>query len=218
MSERKNFPEPKTNADRIALKAAELLDQDVWERVTDSSIWVRGIRIWWTEYDRFYVDVDESQDADALKNEQVSSPIAEIFQTAKNGALSRKRFTLLVPKLAQISNDAWERVRAAEARRIFWRQARKVAAWVIVSAIALTAAVGGIASCVKADEVAREADLNQVNEYGFRKGDFAPNYRLEYPKSCATVTNPIGNLRECRERFERWEKSGGNWIDWESAP
>ena len=213
MADGRNFPEPKTNADRIALKAAELLDQDIWERVTDSSIWVRGIRIWWGDSGRVYVDIDSTQDATALKNEQVSSPIAGIFATAKDGAMARKRFTLLVPKFAQISNDAWERVIAAEARKLFWRQARKAGGWIAVGCIAVGAMVGGISSC--AAEEARKAA--QVNEYGYRYGDLGVH--LQYPDDCKWQSATEGKgLVRCKEIFEGWESRGETWVDWEEVP
>jgi hypothetical protein len=212
-----NFPEPKTNADRIALKAAELLDQDVWERVSDSAVWVRGVRITLdTSSSYVSVPVDPLHEADILNFERPSKEIASIFMTAFSGAMARKREVILVPKVRQISDAAWEQVIASEARKIFWRDARKVAAWVLVCGIALATLIGGIVSCEAAVERAEIADKNQVNAYGFRKGDFVSGKRIEFPRDCAH--NNLSTMQACRERFEHWEKNGGNWVEWKDAP
>ena len=212
----KNYPEPQTNADRIVLKAADLLDQDVWERVTEHAIYVRGVRITIGASGSISVPVDSEHDASILKSEQAATEIASIFWTAFKGAMARKRDTTLVPKWAQISNDDWERVLAAEGRRIFWRGARQFAGIVVLASIVVAGLLGGISSCVASANAARAADLNRVNAYGFRKGDFMENKRLEYPSDCEH--NDYGTSEKCREGFEYWEKKGANWVNWDDKP
>lgn len=213
MSDGKNFPEPQTNADRIALKAAELLDQDVWERVSDSAVWVRGIRIRLATYTtKVAVPVDPDHEADILKSERVSKDIADIFMTAFNGAMKRKREVLLVPKVRQISDDAWEQVIAREARKDFWHDVRYFVGYTIFGLAVLGGAGYGISSCSAAVERAEQADLNQVNAYGFRKGDFVYNRRVTFPDDCAR--NNHSTVQACRNSFETNEKAGQNWVDW----
>ncbi len=220
MSDGKNFPEPKTNADRIAMKAAELLDQDVWERVSDEAVWVRGIRITLETHNGYVtVPVDPVHDATVLNYERPASEIASIFMTAFKGAMARRREIILVPKVAQINDPAWRQLLATEERKKLWREYRKTLAWVLLWLGLFAGVVGGISSCVVAAERAELADANQVNEYGFRKGDFAYEYQFEFPDTCARIP-AYASLRksECAERFREREKDGNIWVSWDNKP
>lgn len=218
MSDGKNFPEPKTNADRIALKAAELLDQDVWEDVTDFEVTVRGVRIGIHKDYPVKVPVSSS-DADILKMERPSAAIAELVLDSFTRAMARERERRLMPRLEQIESEDWKRIVTDKARkaawRELWRELRPVIAWCVVIVVGMGGAFGGIASCVAAEERAQAVRDNQVNEYGFRYGDL--QHHLTYPKDCEWQRPGMG-LADCKETFKHWEKRGSSWVDWEPAP
>lgn len=211
MSDGSNFPEPKSAADRIVSKATELLDRDEYDWLGSTSVRVRDVEV--------YVDVDKGWSSvkvptgaavDKLKYETPARPFAETLVQSVSAAMARWREKHLVPVANRIENENYRRDKLNRERREW---AMKIG----LGALALLLLAGGVRACVDSNaraEQARLADLDRVNEFGFRKGDFASNYRLKYPESCQRVTQPYSSLKECRENFARWEKGGGNWIDW----
>lgn len=208
-----NFPEAKSSADRIALKAAELLDRDEWDTLEDERAVVRGVLI---TYDskadsvRVRTDVSDSNRL-YLHGEYPAAAFREIVWSAVQNAQRRCREKLLVVKAAQIENDNHRRdLRNAKRRKWALRIAGGVGALVLAGY--------GVRSCVDMNaraEAASQADLNRVNEYGFRKGDL--QYAMKYPQDCGRYNAPSG-LASCRTTMERWEQEGQTWVDWEAAP
>lgn len=211
MSDLTNQPEPKTRADRIAAKAIELLDQDNWLYVDNYQIVIRDVTFW---RDGWAIIIPD-QEAKVLQREKPSQEFVDLLREAFLGAMSRKRISLTKPLEERITNDNWLSDKRAQDRKARHREARKTLAAVGVILVGVFVLFGGIVSCVQHSENVRMADLNQVNEFGFRKGDFPYNKRWEYPSGCARNGMAV---HTCKSQLSTWERRGQVWVTWEDQP
>lgn len=203
-----NFPEPKNAADRIALKAAELLDQDIWDWVSNHTLSINGVRF--DIKNDFSIRID-GQDATILSKEDLSLPYRDLLRESYGSAMKRRREALVAPKEVDIANPDYHSMKR---RREFWSVARPAVA-VTLAAFLL---ISGIATRSYRDAQQTIADLNQVNTHGFRKGDIPTHQRnWDYPDDCFRDGNGYEwtqGLDRCRAQLEAWEKQGRVWVNW----
>ncbi|MEL7445589.1 MAG: hypothetical protein AAGK02_07225 [Pseudomonadota bacterium] len=226
-----NFPEPKSESDLILTKAAELLDADNWQAVTDDFLTINGTKIHvGSSADGVYVmtrpsDLESRYDKAPKHYDKgwAALPIRQAFWESFKGAMGRRGESLLSYQRLNIENPNYTKEKAEAAkredRREMWHTLRLIA----VVTVGVLALLGGIVSCIQREDRARAADLNQTNEYGFRKGDFAVRKRWDYPGECSRVDQDdpayhwARTLPSCKSHLEEWEEEGRVWVDWESA-
>jgi len=98
MADSNNFPEPKTAAERIVLKGAELLDQDVFGKLgrqQDDGTWVEiwGATFYNVGRETLSVKTDATVDGPwhVVGVQTVSKSIASVFNQAFASAMMRQR-------------------------------------------------------------------------------------------------------------------------------
>lgn len=96
--EAKNFPQPKGAADRIALKGAELLDRDVFDKIgrqndDGTTVTIYGVRFHNVGRDTLSVATQTAIEGpwDVVGKEPVSKPCAVVFNQSFDGAMRRQR-------------------------------------------------------------------------------------------------------------------------------
>jgi hypothetical protein len=107
-AEEANFPEPKTACDRIALKASELLDRDIWDSVSNKGIVIRDVKI--SNIESGTIQISTGLDAaDIVKEEAPSKPFAEVLRQSFKNAMARHREKHFGKHETNISNDNYEK-------------------------------------------------------------------------------------------------------------
>lgn len=216
MEDGKNLPEPTRRADKIALKGAELLDNDEWDFLSASRLVVRGVEFQRSRQCEPFtrVAIDDSAVED-LSTESINRDYREIFNQSFQQAMSRKRERDLAPMEESIHDDAYHR---KQRKKKTWKLIRTITLVAIASSVAL----GGIGSCVYfASKGAPETDLSEVNEFGFRRGDIPYSQRnWEYPDDCFKSGDGYEwtrSLSSCRSTLARWERDGTVWVTWNTS-
>lgn len=98
MSEAKdesNYPEPQSIADRLALRAAELLDEDVFDSVSNTvgggtCFYVRGVFFTRIESPCWEVGTETKHSAKILQNAKISEACTSVLRQAFEGAMRRQ--------------------------------------------------------------------------------------------------------------------------------
>lgn len=211
MDDGENFPEPETRADRIAAKAVELLEVDQWDTVTDNWLCINGVQFRLKD-DEFSIRI-EGQDASILSKSTPSGPFRDALRAAYSDAMFRKREALLEADEAHLNDPSY-------ATKTLAGNVSKVVGIILAICALGYLGAGGIRSCAASSEraaLARANDLNQVNEYGYRKGDFAEGMRWEYPSSCHHADyNWTSTPDRCRANLQKQERLGVYWVTWEN--
>lgn len=216
----KNFPEPRTAADRIALKAAELLDEDVYGPITSTHVTIRGARFFLGSYTTA-IQLETGFDGDGghFVRAGLTPGIEQVFRQAWLSAVERRKAKLLTPVEQEIDNDAHEQEQrakneAAAARLVAEHRREQRKERVILAAIAAAGVVLllGIAALNGAFTPTKVAD--EVNAFGFRKADFPTRRQWVYPDGCFPDDNRFSGLPACKAQLEAWESEGAVWVDW----
>lgn len=114
MSEGRNFPEPKSAADRLLMKAAELVDQDIYGPVTEKHIEVRTTKIYIGNGAKDIVVLSgHDQDGGHYKTLVPNYAFKDIFWQAWEASIVRKKERLAEPFMAKLNNPNYEAELAA---------------------------------------------------------------------------------------------------------
>lgn len=217
----RNFPEPKSPADEIALAAAELLDRDIYGPVTKTHLNVRGAKI---RIDKgpggIFIETGFDGDGGHYVEAEPAREFREILWAAWCSSVARRKAILLAPFQESLADDTFEakqeaeRTRAIErsqamARRERYRENLIVAAVYAVGLTVLTLIGLGIRSSMS--DRAAEA---QVNAFGFSKTDFPASRQWEYPDECFPDDDRFSGLPDCKATLAKWESEGRVWVDW----
>lgn len=119
-TEERNFPAPKNAADRIVLKASELLDRDVLDAISNVAVRVRGVYI--TRPDRntrASVALRESP-CDDLKLIASSPEYSSRFGEAVDGYLGRERERRAAPLERSINAEPDQQPPGLVERVMLW--------------------------------------------------------------------------------------------------
>ena len=217
------MPEPTRRADKIAMKAAEILDQDRWDSLSDTTLKINDVSFNLDKCTTRVLSVNIRDDgAQVLMREPIHAPYRDVVSEALGRAVNRRRESDLKSDEQNIRNDAYHADKAKREAARQKRQARKERSemfWVVaIIGIATFVFVGGISSCVHYSDKAEQADLDQVNEYGFRKGDIPYDKRnWEYPDDCFKDGAGYAwtqSLKRCKRTLRDWERDGTVWVEW----
>lgn len=213
--ERANLPEPKSSADQVAAKAAELLDRDILGHVEDKYITLRGAKIYIGGAARD-VTVCTGSEISHFKTEMPSAAYRELVMEAWNRAAARKREALLKPIAADIEDEEFHAKREAAAQEKTRREieAHRRERRQRIAAIAALAVVALIVFWLGLPFFSDEPDADPVNAYGFRKADFPASRQWTYPDGCFPDDNRFSGLPDCKAHLEKWESEGSVWVDW----
>lgn len=114
----KNFPEPRTAADRIALKAAELLDEDVYGPITSTHVTIRGARFYLGSYSApIHLETGFEGDGGHFNRAGLTAGIEQVFRQAWKAAVERRKAILLAPLQESITDETYEAKQEAEKAR-----------------------------------------------------------------------------------------------------
>ncbi|MEM8615296.1 MAG: hypothetical protein AAGF20_00020 [Pseudomonadota bacterium] len=225
-----NMPEPTRRADKIAMKAAELLDRDIWDTLTETRLVIRGVEFMrekpWKKF--LHISINEGA-VDDLKREHMGEPFRDVLNESFSAAMARKREKGLRHDEKNINNEkhAEEEAKRAADREAYKKKKErdqdraaviKFICFCLAVLIIVVGGVIGLSYLAEKDEAARAADLAQVNEYGFKKGDIPSTKRgWDYPGDCFKDGSGFQwtqSLSSCKRHLKAWEREGAVWVEW----
>ena len=110
----KNFPDPKTAADRLLMRAAELVDQDIYGPVTKNHFEVRTTKVYIGNGAKGIVILTgHEQDGGHYETLKPNYAFQDIFWSSWEASIVRKKERLAEPFMERLNNPNYEAELAA---------------------------------------------------------------------------------------------------------